>query len=499
MADRKSYTPAIALRSSDGDIDEVGEWIHEKAQSLDRGVLEISPGDLIAMEGQHRIYGTRERLTAIKDEIAETKRMIEAAKKQESPVLDDLGKKLARLQDEYKALYELPVTVEILPITSELEWTQLYADVAQNAMGIGGDIKTSFDQSKVINRVARRLIDTHPLFVEKTEVGTGTPRPYWIKADGVAKIVHAVDKGIGGRYGRQDEKRANDDEVFKKASAFLDDLVPAFRSFRRSQSGTPEYADQRRREKGSIILSLSMLRGLGAAYRRLQEPKSRRVDFAPLTDKMGIPIDRKFWLKIAPTAFEWGTPEKPANPTAPGARGKRHRTRKRNRRVPLVRVAVTNMAEVDIWERLEQGFAQAPVAPTTPKQDAGKDDRSIRDWWRGVKRKTRWLDLAGTLFWLYAVTKIFVIDVDEKILEAIDPDLAGVLDYRILFYVLLLVAGVVFLGKWLFVAIPYILLFPLVVFFWKIPGFFVKRRSFPLVMAGFRPALACSGVFATTS
>jgi hypothetical protein len=36
---------------------------------------------------------------------------------------------------------------------------------------------------------------------------------------------------------------------------------------------------------------------------------------------MGVPIDRRFWNKIAPTAFEWGRTEKPAHPTAPGARG----------------------------------------------------------------------------------------------------------------------------------------------------------------------------------
>lgn len=321
-AEKKSYTPALALRSSNGDVHEIGEWVAEHAQKMSRGVLEISAGELIPMEGQHRLYGTRERLTELKDEIANVKRMIEAAKEQDSPALGDLTNMLARLEADYEALYWLPVTVEILPISSELEWTQLFADVAQNAMGIGGDVKTWFDQTKVVNRVARRLIDTHPLFVGKTEVGTGIAQPYWIKADGVAKIVHAVDKGVGGRYGKQDEKRANEDEVFEKAMAFLNDLIPAFPLLREIQDGTPEYADERRREKAtSMILSLSMLRGLAAAHRRLHEKEYTEVDFSPLTDKMAVPIDRRFWTKIAPTAFEWGTAAKPANPTAPGARG----------------------------------------------------------------------------------------------------------------------------------------------------------------------------------
>lgn len=153
------------------------------------------------------------------------------------------------------------------------------------------------------------------------------------------------------------------------------------------------------------------------------------------------------------------------------------------------------MAELDIWERLEQGLAQAPVTPPAQTTDADKGGRSIRDWWRGVKRKTRWLDLAATVFWIYALTKIFVIDADQKIIDAIDSDASGILDYRIFFYILVLVAGVIFLGKWLFVAIPYILCFPLIVLFWKIPGFFVKRRSFPLVMAAIQSGVNVFGSF----
>lgn len=67
------------------------------------------------------------------------------------------------------------------------------------------------------------------------------------------------------------------------------------------------------------------LRGLAAAYRTLQEDGPRKVDFGPLSDKMGIPIGGKFWRKIAPTAFAWGTPHKP-QPRCTGCTGRqRHR------------------------------------------------------------------------------------------------------------------------------------------------------------------------------
>jgi hypothetical protein len=155
-----------------------------------------------------------------------------------------------------------------------------------------------------------------------------------------------------------------------------------------------------------------------------------------------------------------------------------------------------NVSEVDFWVRLEHGLALQPaVAPSPPKPDSEEGGTSVRDWWRGVKRKTRWLDAAGTLFWLYAVLKIFVIDVDAKVVNAINPDAARILDYRIFFWIALLILGVILLGKWLFVAVPYILFFPIVVLVWKIPGFFVKRRSFPLVMAAVQTGVSLFGSF----
>ena len=70
-----------------------------------------------------------------------------------------------------------------------------------------------------------------------------------------------------------------------------------------------------------MLLSLTMLRGLAGAHRSLREEGAKTVDFTPLADKMGIPIDAKFWQTVAATAFGWGTPEAPASSKAPGARG----------------------------------------------------------------------------------------------------------------------------------------------------------------------------------
>jgi hypothetical protein len=76
--------------------------------------------------------------------------------------------------------------------------------------------------------------------------------------------------------------------------------------------------------------------------------------------------------------------------------------------------------------------------------------------------------------------RVFVGDVDTWIAERVTPGVAWLLDYR--FFGLLVVASIVLLvlhrkRSW----IPlYVLAFPLVVVFWKIPKFLVKRRSMTL-------------------
>jgi len=91
------------------------------------------------------------------------------------------------------------------------------------------------------------------------------------------------------------------------------------------------------------------------------------------------------------------------------------------------------------------------------------------------------LDIAGTAFWLYVFARVFVGDVDRWMLSAISPELASLLDYRFLAYLVVLVLAAMQLRRWW--RVGYVFFFPLVILFWKTPYFFYRRKSWPLLLA----------------
>jgi hypothetical protein len=143
-------------------------------------------------------------------------------------------------------------------------------------------------------------------------------------------------------------------------------------------------------------------------------------------------------------------------------------------------------AEPTIWDRLERGLAQAPTQ--TPTQATAKDDSEpLSVTWQKLRRRLRFLDVVAALLWVFAFIKIFVFDLDRAFLNAVG--LGYLLDYRAFFYLLLLVVTVVVFRAWVFLILPYILFFPLIVLLWKIPAFFIRRRSFLLALAAVQGAV----------
>ena len=149
---------------------------------------------------------------------------------------------------------------------------------------------------------------------------------------------------------------------------------------------------------------------------------------------------------------------------------------------------MASRGEFDLWTLLEsepeQGTGSAPLLGQ-PKRD---QDKSPQERSRG-----RWfLDAAGALIWSYFIVKLFVADVDRALVERIAPAAIGLLDYRIFFYLGILV-GVAWLlprsRRWW---VLYLAAFPAVVLLWKIPAFLYRRRSWPLAFVSLQ---ALTGLF----
>lgn len=141
------------------------------------------------------------------------------------------------------------------------------------------------------------------------------------------------------------------------------------------------------------------------------------------------------------------------------------------------------MAKKSIWDKIDPAMiinGAEGESGSTAQSAAKKTDKEIKR----LRRLVLFLDVLGTFWWLYALTKLFVVDINRVVLQAIDPSLLGLLDYQLLVFLALLSAGLYLTrrtGK--FYAILYVMFFPLVVIGWKIPRVIYKRKSWMVSIA----------------
>jgi len=127
---------------------------------------------------------------------------------------------------------------------------------------------------------------------------------------------------------------------------------------------------------------------------------------------------------------------------------------------------------------MENGsFEIVPGVTVTPDQPAPA---------RSFGQRLRWIGLetVAVLFWLYAITKLFVFDVDVYLLDLLAPKWAWLLNYKFPILLGLIVVGmVVSRSLTLGLTVLFIVLYPLIVLFWKIPLFVWKQKNWLLAFA----------------
>ena len=94
----------------------------------------------------------------------------------------------------------------------------------------------------------------------------------------------------------------------------------------------------------------------------------------------------------------------------------------------------------------------------------------------------RLLDFCSLMFWSYVILKVFISDVDIYILEKFFPANAWLLQLKSIILLLILAISLIFFEKKLVLFfITYILFFPFILFFWKIPKIIYRRQSWVAV------------------
>ena len=93
-------------------------------------------------------------------------------------------------------------------------------------------------------------------------------------------------------------------------------------------------------------------------------------------------------------------------------------------------------------------------------------------------------ELVAVVVWVSAILKLFVFDVDRVLLERIAPTLGWLVSFR--FFVIIGCVGLaclVFKKKTLAIWSLYLLCYPLIILFWRVPYFLWKQKSWNLVVA----------------
>jgi hypothetical protein len=127
---------------------------------------------------------------------------------------------------------------------------------------------------------------------------------------------------------------------------------------------------------------------------------------------------------------------------------------------------------MNLLDRLDPSiFESKPPSSEAESPDGGAKAR--KKFWRYVIA----LDIVSVIFWADILVRVFIVDWASELLEAINPDLTWLVNFRLLGYVLALFVLVLIGKKLTPLWLCYILLWPLLLLVWRIPFAFYKRDA----------------------
>lgn len=100
------------------------------------------------------------------------------------------------------------------------------------------------------------------------------------------------------------------------------------------------------------------------------------------------------------------------------------------------------------------------------------------------KRKPLIRDIASILFWAYLIIKLFVFDLDIYLIQKYFPNYSWVIEKK--FFIILGILAIIFLiarKKKILQYVLYVLFYPLILVFWKIPFLIFKQNNWILIFA----------------
>lgn len=96
----------------------------------------------------------------------------------------------------------------------------------------------------------------------------------------------------------------------------------------------------------------------------------------------------------------------------------------------------------------------------------------------------KFIKLFSVLFWSFVILKLFFFDIDFYLFNKYLPEYVSLLDYKFVIGITLFaIVLIIVRRKIVFLWATYILLFPFILSFWRIPYFIFKQKSWVFAIA----------------
>ena len=93
-------------------------------------------------------------------------------------------------------------------------------------------------------------------------------------------------------------------------------------------------------------------------------------------------------------------------------------------------------------------------------------------------------EVLAILVWGYAITKLFIFDIDNFLLERFMPNYAWLLNYK--FFIIIVITSIIWLitkNAQIILWSLFVVFYPVIIFLWRIPALILKKKSWNLAFA----------------
>lgn len=270
----RPYTPPIALWTDPANvqIDEIAELPKIGNTRFVVAKFDKSTRDQInILDGQHRIYGAYLLNEQYQEEL---RRARENRRRAESlggaELIEEARKREQTAKDKLQRFADMTISVQIALTGDTALAKQIFADVADNALGISRSILSEYSTRNAFNRASQTVSEQVLAgLIDYEKDSMSRSNPHWISLKDVVNVAQTLELGLGKRWSMKLEPTLNESQLTSRTSLFFEGLFDAYPELTKVREGGSATILRSDVQDASLLASSTTIRILAAAYRML--------------------------------------------------------------------------------------------------------------------------------------------------------------------------------------------------------------------------------------